>query len=153
MGPTCTKNWVSMGHTQNKQKFFLTKADHKLSKTFYFIKISYVLTELWMFFYFVVMFFLLKRVISSCNSYEAGNYRTAHHHFTKICQERILSQNHKLKQKMIHWVTLMSFLLNIEDSWAEANERTDYQGITKFLYHWMICQPSKQQRQQAIRLQ
>ena len=28
-----------------------TKADHQLSETFYFIKISYVLTELWIFFY------------------------------------------------------------------------------------------------------
>ena len=38
-----------MGHTQSKQKYFfaeMTEADNKLSKTFYFIKISYVLAEL-----------------------------------------------------------------------------------------------------------
>ena len=38
-----------MGHAQNKKQFFLaeiTKSDHQLSETFYFIKISYVLTEL-----------------------------------------------------------------------------------------------------------
>ena len=43
-GPNLCKKGVSMDHTQNKQTFFLTemtKADHKLSKTFYFIKISY----------------------------------------------------------------------------------------------------------------
>ena len=37
-----------------KMEFFLTeitKADHQLSETFYFIKMSYVLTELWIFFY------------------------------------------------------------------------------------------------------
>ena len=40
---------VSMGHTQNNKQFFvaeITEADHQLSETFYFIKISYVLTEL-----------------------------------------------------------------------------------------------------------
>ena len=38
-----------MDHVQNEKQFFLveiTKADHQLSETFYFIKISYVLTEL-----------------------------------------------------------------------------------------------------------
>ena len=36
-----------------KNNFFaeIIKADHQLSETFYFIKISYVLTELWIFFY------------------------------------------------------------------------------------------------------
>ena len=34
----------------------ITKPDHKLTKTFYFIKL-YVLAELWMFFYFVWCFF------------------------------------------------------------------------------------------------
>ena len=36
-----------MGHSQNEKQFFLaeiTKADHQLSETFYFIKISSVLT-------------------------------------------------------------------------------------------------------------
>ena len=42
-GPNLHKKEVSTGHTQNNQKFFaeMTKAHHKLSKTFYFIKISY----------------------------------------------------------------------------------------------------------------
>ena len=38
-----------MGHAQNeKNNFFaeITKAEHQLSETFYFLKISYVLTEL-----------------------------------------------------------------------------------------------------------
>ena len=70
--PNLYKNGVPMGHTQNKKRFFfaeITKPDHKLSKTFYFIKISYVLAELWIFFYFVWCF-LLKSVISSHNSCE-----------------------------------------------------------------------------------
>ena len=38
-----------MGHTQNEKQILLTeitKADNKLSKTLYFIKISYVLVDL-----------------------------------------------------------------------------------------------------------
>ena len=38
-----------MGHAQDEKKLFLagiTKADHQLSEGFYFIKLSYVLTEL-----------------------------------------------------------------------------------------------------------
>ena len=37
------KNRASMGHTQNQVTFFfleITKGDHKLSRTFYLIKIS-----------------------------------------------------------------------------------------------------------------
>ena len=43
-----------MHHAQDEKKTFLaeiTKADHQLSESFYFIKISYVLTELLIFFY------------------------------------------------------------------------------------------------------
>ena len=42
-GTTLHKRAVIMGHTQNEKQFFLaeiTKADHQLSETFYFIKIS-----------------------------------------------------------------------------------------------------------------
>ena len=42
-----------MNHAQDKKKFFLveiTKTNHQLSES-YFIKISYVPTELWIFFY------------------------------------------------------------------------------------------------------
>ena len=52
-----------MGHTQNEKQFFLmetTKADHQLSEIFYFIKISSVLAELWIFFYFVWCFLSKK---------------------------------------------------------------------------------------------
>ena len=38
----------------------IIKADHQLSETFYFIKISYVLTELWIFFLSWVMFSVKK---------------------------------------------------------------------------------------------
>ena len=53
-GPNLHKK---MGHYEPRPKWktiFLaeiTKADHQLSKTFHFIKISYVLSELWIFFY------------------------------------------------------------------------------------------------------
>ena len=42
-----------MGHAQNKNYFFSRNktAAHKLSKTFYFMKITYVLAELWTLFY------------------------------------------------------------------------------------------------------
>ena len=58
--PNLCKNGVPMGHAQKtKSNFFaeVTKPDHTLSKTFYFIKISYVLAKLCMFFYFVCCFF------------------------------------------------------------------------------------------------
>ena len=51
-----------MSHVQNKKTFFfskITKPDHKFSKTFYFIKISYVLAEL-LFFCFVWCLFAKK---------------------------------------------------------------------------------------------
>ena len=38
-----------MGYAQNKKEVFsaeITKVDHQLSETFYFIKITFVLTEL-----------------------------------------------------------------------------------------------------------
>ena len=53
-GPNLHRKGVIMGHTQDEKKAFLTeitKADHQLSEFFYFIKISYVLTELWIFLY------------------------------------------------------------------------------------------------------
>ena len=43
-GTNLHKKGVIMGQAQNKKQFFLV--DHQLSETFYFIKISYVLTEL-----------------------------------------------------------------------------------------------------------
>ena len=53
-GPNLHRKGVIMGYAQDGKKFFLaeiTKADHQLSESFYFIKISYVLTELWIFIY------------------------------------------------------------------------------------------------------
>ena len=41
-----------MGHAQNEKIIFLaeiTRADHWLSENFHFVKISYVLAELWVF--------------------------------------------------------------------------------------------------------
>ena len=49
LGTNLHKNGVIIGHSQNQKQFFLAeiaKADHQLSETFYFIKISYVLSEL-----------------------------------------------------------------------------------------------------------
>ena len=53
--PNLCKDRVPMGHTINRKHFFvkIIKPDHKLSKIFYFIKISYVLAEL------LIMFFLI----------------------------------------------------------------------------------------------
>ena len=48
-GPNLHRKEVIMGHALDGKIFFLaeiTKADHQLSESFYFIKISYVLTEL-----------------------------------------------------------------------------------------------------------
>ena len=59
-GPNLCKKRGQYGPHPKQTIFFfseMTKADHKLCKTFHFIKISYVLAELWIFFYFVVMFF------------------------------------------------------------------------------------------------
>ena len=59
----------SLWATPKMEKLFfaeITKADHQLSESFYFIKI-YVLTELWIFFY-LEWCFLSKKVISSENS-------------------------------------------------------------------------------------
>ena len=52
-----------MGYTEDeKQNSFaeITNAVHKLSKTFYFIKLSFALDEQWIFL-FCVMFFAKKR--------------------------------------------------------------------------------------------
>ena len=48
-GPNLHRKGVIMGHAQDEKFFFLvevTKADHQLSENDYFIKTSYVLTEL-----------------------------------------------------------------------------------------------------------
>ena len=53
LGPICTKKGL-LWATLTIINFFLTeitKADHQLSENFYFIKLSYVLNELWIFFY------------------------------------------------------------------------------------------------------
>ena len=62
-GPNLHRKEVIMGHTQDGNFFLadVTKADHQLSESFYFIKISYVLTELWIFFY-LEWCFLFKKV-------------------------------------------------------------------------------------------
>ena len=47
-GPNLNRKGVIMGHAQDEKNFStkITKADHQLLESFYFIKISYVLTEL-----------------------------------------------------------------------------------------------------------
>ena len=62
IGPTCAKMKSPWAMSKTKYIFFaeITTPDHKLSKTFYFIKISYVLAELWVFFYFVWFYFAKK---------------------------------------------------------------------------------------------
>ena len=62
-GPNLHRKGVIMDHAQDEKKFFLveiTKTDHQLSESFYFIKILYVLTELWIFFY-LEWWFLSKK--------------------------------------------------------------------------------------------
>ena len=61
--PNLCKKGVPKAHPKNKKQFFfseITKPDYKLSRSFYFNKISYVLAESWMFFYFVWCFFAKK---------------------------------------------------------------------------------------------
>ena len=82
-GPNLCKKRGQYGpHPKQTKSFFaeMTKADHKLSKTFYFIKISYVLAELWMFFYFMVMFFFAKK----------GHFQPWIFQITKICMLTLL---------------------------------------------------------------
>ena len=65
------KNLVS---PKMKNNFFaeITEADHQLSETFHFIKISYVLTELLIFFYLSDVFFLSKKChLQSSSSIQA----------------------------------------------------------------------------------
>ena len=48
-GPNLPQKGVSIGHALKEKQFFfaeITKEDHKHSKTYYLIKISYVLAEL-----------------------------------------------------------------------------------------------------------
>ena len=64
--PKLRKNGVPVGHAQKKKHFFfweITKADPKLSKPFYFKKISYVLS--YECFSMLCDTFLLKSVMSS----------------------------------------------------------------------------------------
>ena len=63
LGPISKKRGHYRSHSTWKTSFFLaeiTKTNYQLSETFYFIKISYVLTKLWIFFY-LEWCFLSKR--------------------------------------------------------------------------------------------
>ena len=54
LDPICIEKGSLWTTPKMKKNFFLveiTKADHQFSESFYFIKISYVLTELWIFFF------------------------------------------------------------------------------------------------------
>ena len=63
------QKWANGPRPKTENIFFsvIKKTDHKLSKTFYFIKISYVLAD-YECFSIVCDVFLLKSVISSHNS-------------------------------------------------------------------------------------
>ena len=60
LGWTYTKNGSIWATPKTKIFFSEIKVDYKLSKTFYLIKISNVLAELWIFFLFCVVFFCQK---------------------------------------------------------------------------------------------
>ena len=63
LDPICIEKGSLWTTPKMKKKFFLVeiaKADHQLSESFYFIKISYILTELWIFFLSSVMFSVKK---------------------------------------------------------------------------------------------
>ena len=63
LDPICIEKGSLWTTPKMKKNFFLveiTKADHQLSESFYFIKILYVLTELWIFFYLQWCFFSKK---------------------------------------------------------------------------------------------
>ena len=71
-----TDKWGPHGPHLKQKQFFsdIIKPDLKLSKPFYLNKISYVLPELWMFFYIMWCFFakksfpaILKAVVGYCN--------------------------------------------------------------------------------------
>ena len=67
IGPNLHKKGVIMGHAQRGKQFYwaeITKADYQLSETFYFIKLSYFLTE-FLNESFSVTFFCQKSDISS----------------------------------------------------------------------------------------
>ena len=53
LGHYLDKNRASISYSINQVQFIfleITKGDHKLPRTFYFINISYILTKSWMFF-------------------------------------------------------------------------------------------------------
>ena len=61
-GSNLHKKGLAWSTPKMKNNFLaeITKADHQLSETFYFIKKSSILANLWIFFYFVVRFFIKK---------------------------------------------------------------------------------------------
>ena len=66
MGLICAKKGSAWTTSKIKKSFLeeITKADHQFSKTF-FLKILYVLAELWIFSYFVWCFFVKKGSFSA----------------------------------------------------------------------------------------
>ena len=97
-GPNLCKNRGQYGSHPKQTKFFFQKWQKQISfPKLCFIKISYVLTELWMFFYFVVMFFWLKRVASShhsCVLRKTNNFSQLNHRLPCIIA---VSNGHTLK--------------------------------------------------------
>ena len=74
-GSNLQRKKVIMGHAQDEKSFLaeITEADHELLESFYFINMSYVLTEFWIFLYLEWCFsskkcnFQLKQLWSKIN--------------------------------------------------------------------------------------
>ena len=108
-GPNLHRKGVLMGHAQDEKKFFLaeiTKADVQLSESFYFIKISYVLTELWIFFY-LEWCFLSKK---------------SHFQLKQLWLDRVASCISSILYNLIHF----SLPLNPEIHRWQNGQRTKY---------------------------
>ena len=102
-GPNLLKNRDYCGPQPKQTRSVsveMTKADHKLSKMFYFIKISYVICFDWVMndFLFCGDVFLLKRIISSHNSCDHILWFLVH-----LCKIMISSANFFIFQNFDFW--------------------------------------------------
>ena len=123
--------------TKIKFNFFLeiTKGDHKLSITFYFIKISHVLTELWMDFCLVWHFAAKTLAVSGWNSRSLQ--------LLVFCEFKI---KHYLKPHFfarILTLTAMdvSFYSRLRFFFIAQNKifQQDCLAMQKFEYDWISC--------------
>ena len=114
-GPNLHRKGVIMGYAQDGKKFFLaeiTKADHQLSESFYFIKISYVLTKLWIFFYLEWCFLSKKSHFQWKQLWTENRFHKLSFYFFKISyfQELFISSKYWLSfMKMDIFLFLVIF--------------------------------------------